>query len=402
MWVPEIFRRTKAGVFLDRYCEYRDAFSVGASTQPVARHATGAMRTGVTSLLGAVRSSRNGAHMPLPSAARILRPRTVRLVGWIALAFAGLTITAGIAHADDAPEGTVTGAEAAGSVTRADSAEPADAPSPLPTATDAPAPAHGAADATASPEATDGGPATSAETPTTAPGTPANQPADAEDAPTPEETTPVDPTGTPEPSGPAAANESTIVPEGDTPAAEDATPADDLSGGEEDPVAEDAAPATEQPPVTEGTTGDADSNPSPESPAATATTPRPAAAPTASPSTFTPIERRVTTAAAKRTGFTDVPANLMYADEILWMQRQGYATGWPDVTYRPLEDINRDAFMAMIYRVHAPNGYTAPSRNRFVDVPTNSLYYREISWAAQQGITTGWSDGTFRPLDPID
>ena len=28
-----------------------------------------------------------------------------------------------------------------------------------------------------------------------------------------------------------------------------------------------------------------------------------------------------------------------------------------------------------------------------------SAFYKEIHWMNAQGITTGWSDGTFRPLD---
>lgn len=36
--------------------------------------------------------------------------------------------------------------------------------------------------------------------------------------------------------------------------------------------------------------------------------------------------------------------------------------------------------------------YTAPRRPRFTDVPTDKQFYREISWLAEQGVTTGWPD----------
>ena len=29
-------------------------------------------------------------------------------------------------------------------------------------------------------------------------------------------------------------------------------------------------------------------------------------------------------------------------------------------------------------------------------------FYREISWLAEQRITTGWADGSFRPVQPIE
>ena len=37
----------------------------------------------------------------------------------------------------------------------------------------------------------------------------------------------------------------------------------------------------------------------------------------------------------------------------------------------------------------------------FPDVPAGSLFYNEITWMQQSGITTGWEDGTFRPYDSV-
>ncbi|WP_322785922.1 S-layer homology domain-containing protein [Rothia nasimurium] len=36
---------------------------------------------------------------------------------------------------------------------------------------------------------------------------------------------------------------------------------------------------------------------------------------------------------------------------------------------------------------------------RFTDVQPGNLFYEEISWLAQRGISRGWSDGTFRPQE---
>jgi len=38
----------------------------------------------------------------------------------------------------------------------------------------------------------------------------------------------------------------------------------------------------------------------------------------------------------------------------------------------------------------------------FSDVSAVSLFYREFSWLAEQRITTGWADGSFRPVQPIE
>ena len=38
---------------------------------------------------------------------------------------------------------------------------------------------------------------------------------------------------------------------------------------------------------------------------------------------------------------------------------------------------------------------------RFTDVPADNQFYREITWLASKGISTGWPDGTYRPVTPI-
>lgn len=111
---------------------------------------------------------------------------------------------------------------------------------------------------------------------------------------------------------------------------------------------------------------------------------------------------RTALAAPAAAGFTDIPVGTMYREEILWAQSQGIVTGWPDGTFRPTLGINRDAFVTMLFRLNAPSTYVAPAVSRFRDVSVSDMYYREISWAAEKGITTGWADGTFRPVTAID
>ena len=38
---------------------------------------------------------------------------------------------------------------------------------------------------------------------------------------------------------------------------------------------------------------------------------------------------------------------------------------------------------------------------RFSDVPTDHQYYDAVEWAATNGITVGYPDGTYRPDDPV-
>jgi hypothetical protein len=39
--------------------------------------------------------------------------------------------------------------------------------------------------------------------------------------------------------------------------------------------------------------------------------------------------------------------------------------------------------------------------HQFSDVPTSHIFHGHITWAADNGIATGYSDGKFRPNDPV-
>ncbi|ATG52610.1 hypothetical protein CFK38_14555 [Brachybacterium vulturis] len=104
-----------------------------------------------------------------------------------------------------------------------------------------------------------------------------------------------------------------------------------------------------------------------------------------------------------RSPFSDVTAgSSIFYKEITWAEHEGITTGWPDGTFRPLEPVNRDAMAAFLYRSAEEPSFTPPRTSPFRDVPRSSLFYKEISWAEDEGITTGWPDGTYRPLQPIN
>lgn len=102
--------------------------------------------------------------------------------------------------------------------------------------------------------------------------------------------------------------------------------------------------------------------------------------------------------------FVDVWADSPFAAEIKWLRDRGVTTGWPDGTYRPFNKINRDAMAAYLYRLAGSPAYT-PKKKVFTDVTPKNAFYKEISWAAERGITTGWKvrgHKEFRPWQPID
>lgn len=100
--------------------------------------------------------------------------------------------------------------------------------------------------------------------------------------------------------------------------------------------------------------------------------------------------------------FIDVPPDLMYREEIEQLASRGITTGWPDDRYRPLADIQRDAMIVFVYRALGEPAFTPPARSPFSDMPPTRQFYKEITWAYSQGISKGWPDGTFRPTAPVE
>lgn len=87
--------------------------------------------------------------------------------------------------------------------------------------------------------------------------------------------------------------------------------------------------------------------------------------------------------------------------EICWLTEAQISTGWPDGTFRPTAPIKRDAMAAFMYRFAGEPGFRAPSRSPFRDITPRTQFYKEICWLAKKGISTGWPDGTFRPLQNV-
>ena len=106
---------------------------------------------------------------------------------------------------------------------------------------------------------------------------------------------------------------------------------------------------------------------------------------------------------------SDVPECSQVAPEVSWLAASGISTGWDAGggvrQYRPLESIARDAMAAFLYRHAGSPAFTAPAVSPFTDVPAGAAFYKEITWLASEGISTGWDTGAgkreYRPLSPI-
>lgn len=99
--------------------------------------------------------------------------------------------------------------------------------------------------------------------------------------------------------------------------------------------------------------------------------------------------------------FSDVVRGDQFFTEISWFQQEGHTAGFADGTYRPLDSVNRDAMAAFLYRLADEPEFTAPAVSPFKDITPSTKFYKEITWLASTGITTGYEDGTYRPVSPV-
>jgi subtilisin family serine protease len=99
-------------------------------------------------------------------------------------------------------------------------------------------------------------------------------------------------------------------------------------------------------------------------------------------------------------GFPDVPTNHPFYTDIAWAAGEGIAKGYSNGTFQPATNLSRGAMVTYLYRLLGEPAGPFPNPG-FPDVPTNHPFYKEIAWAADEDITGGYSDGTFRPGDPV-
>jgi hypothetical protein len=95
--------------------------------------------------------------------------------------------------------------------------------------------------------------------------------------------------------------------------------------------------------------------------------------------------------------FSDVPEDHPFYVPIEWAVEQEIASGYPDGTFKPSGDISRQAMSAFVYRDAGEPSFEVPSEPSFSDVPEGHPFYVEIEWLAEEGISTGYEDGTFKP-----
>lgn len=101
--------------------------------------------------------------------------------------------------------------------------------------------------------------------------------------------------------------------------------------------------------------------------------------------------------------FSDVPAAHPFCGAIEWLAANGITTGYPDGTFRPGDPVSREAIAAFLYRsmTSGDDPECTSATRRFTDVRAADTFCGVIEWTAAQGISTGWTDGTYRPCTSV-
>ena len=96
--------------------------------------------------------------------------------------------------------------------------------------------------------------------------------------------------------------------------------------------------------------------------------------------------------------FTDVTNHWAYS-AIKRVYTRGWMVGMDEKTFAPDQQLSRAMLAVILYAMAGEPAVTGESP--FTDVPAGCWYTDAIIWAAQNGIVSGFGDGTFRPNEAV-
>ena len=118
--------------------------------------------------------------------------------------------------------------------------------------------------------------------------------------------------------------------------------------------------------------------------------------PKPTPSTTTPAADEKP-ADEDKINFSDVqnPSSFYY-DAVYWAAENGITTGYTSTTFAPEMLCTRAQIVTFLWRA-AGSPAPASSNNPFTDVKQSDYFYKAVLWAVEKGITKGTSSTTFSP-----
>ena len=112
-------------------------------------------------------------------------------------------------------------------------------------------------------------------------------------------------------------------------------------------------------------------------------------------------EPAVDTAAAA--SFKDVKQSDYFFKAVAWAASEGITTGYTDKNGKPTgkfgshDPCTRAQIVTFLYRAAEEPEVDTASASSFSDVRENDYFFKAVIWAAQNGITTGYTDSSGNP-----
>ncbi|MFH0776695.1 MAG: S-layer homology domain-containing protein [Patescibacteria group bacterium] len=99
--------------------------------------------------------------------------------------------------------------------------------------------------------------------------------------------------------------------------------------------------------------------------------------------------------------FSDISLDSPHANAILKIAARGIISGYADGTFKPEAQINRAEFLKILVSATKDAGLSISGKNCFPDV--GDLWFSPyVCYAKSRGWVSGYTDGTFRPSNPIN
>lgn len=98
-------------------------------------------------------------------------------------------------------------------------------------------------------------------------------------------------------------------------------------------------------------------------------------------------------------GFRDVPNNAWYKNHVIDLVSKGIITGTSPTTFSPQKPLTRAAFVTMLAKTTLTEQELSQYKfqGKFKDVLSSKWYNPYVNWAVENGVVSGYENGTFRP-----
>ena len=100
---------------------------------------------------------------------------------------------------------------------------------------------------------------------------------------------------------------------------------------------------------------------------------------------------------SKTCKFPDVRSSDYFFKPVIWAVEKGITTGYSDGNFKPQNVCTRAQTVTFLWRLAGSPDYMKNNKCKFTDVKKSDYYYLPVLWASECGIVAGYSDNTFRP-----